>query len=96
MERTAAEQERLERARIRISTILTLASELQAPVTPADIRRASIAPLTPVALHSAVVAANLILIVVDNLAFTLAGLADDRAIEALLAGLAPPADPGRL
>ena len=76
--------------------MLTLASELGTPIGPDEICRAPIAPLTPVALHSAVVAANLILIVVDNLAFTLAGLADDRAIEALLAGLAPPADPGRL
>jgi hypothetical protein len=96
MERTTAEQERLERARIRIGTILTLASELQAPITPADIRRAPIAKLSPVAIRSAVMGANLLLMAVDNLAFTLAGLADDRAIEALLAGLAPPADPGRL
>jgi hypothetical protein len=93
----AKERERkLEKARVRLSTMLTLASELGTAIGPDEICRAPIAPLTPVAIRSAVVAANLILMVVDNLAFTLAGLADDQAIEALLAGLAPPADPGGL
>jgi hypothetical protein len=42
-------------------------------------------PLTQAALGSAVMVANLILILGENLAFTLAGLADDDVLAKLLA-----------
>jgi hypothetical protein len=82
------DQEKLEKARIRVSIMLTLASELGGVIGPADIRRAPIAKLSPIAERSACVAANLVLVVIEQIAFTLAGLADDQALEALEARVA--------
>ena len=88
----AKERDRkLEKARVRVSTMLTLASELGTGVGPDEIcREPMIASLSPVALRSAVTAANLILLAVDHLALTIAGLADDQALEVLSPGSRSP------
>ena len=80
---------RLDVARNRVNTILTLAYVTGAAVSPAEVRQAALTGISPTAVQAATLLANLILMNVEGLALTLASLADDAALEALLAGLQP-------
>jgi hypothetical protein len=76
--------------------MLTLAAALGTVLGPAEIRRVALVKLSPAAVQAATLLANLVLANVEGLALTIAGLADDAVLEALLAGLqVPPITPDK-
>jgi len=75
---------RKEQARMRVSTMLSLADAIGGAVSPADVRKGALVKLTPAALGSAVVVGQYDPRPRRKAGFTLAGLVDDKVLAKLL------------
>jgi hypothetical protein len=80
-----SEQQLLESARQRVSTMLSVADAIGGEVDLALVRGAALVPLSPIAERSAVLMAQLIMANSEGVAVVLAGLADDKVLAKLLA-----------
>jgi hypothetical protein len=80
----------VEMTKVRLSTMLSIVDALGGVVSQDDVRKVAMVKLSPTAIRAASLLANVMLVDLECLTLAMAGLSDDAALEALLAGLQVP------
>jgi hypothetical protein len=80
----------VEMTKVHVSTMLSIADALGGVVSQDEVRKVAMVKLSPTAIRAASLLANVMLVDLECVTLAIAGLSDDAALEALLAGLQVP------